>query len=409
MPIDMPEFTIVHLGIGLLMLAAVIGVIVGWLFRGNRCAQEKIVVNAGWQEQLEAQRIEHERLLGQNKNLMDQISEFQASGEDANNRAKELSAALKENFAQRDELQREIKEIRGRLETAIGERDGLQTDIVNLSVSGDSLTSALQQKDDKIFRLSRELENWHGRLPPLLERFRVRDEEAQQLEADLGEARDRVLALESMLGSEQTRVDPIDAEALSDDMIASNDPDDRDDESVDSPVNESVDSPVDESVDSPVDEAVDSPVDESVDPPIDPPIDPPVDEPAGESSVLIAAENILEEADNVADELVDDDADDDIHKEEYRFQNDAAGDELHNDFDAATPRDDLKQIKGVGPAIEKTLNELGIFRLGQIAEMSEYDIDRVAKRLKGFRSRIYREDWIGQARDLKDRQASEQA
>jgi predicted flap endonuclease-1-like 5' DNA nuclease len=32
--------------------------------------------------------------------------------------------------------------------------------------------------------------------------------------------------------------------------------------------------------------------------------------------------------------------------------------------------------------------------------MSEYDIDRIAKRLKGFRSRIYREDWIGQARDL---------
>ncbi len=384
MPIEMPEFTIIHIGIGLVALTAVIGVIVGWLLRGNRCAQEKIVVNAGWQEQLEAQRIEHERLLGQNKNLMEQISEFQASGADANNRAKELSTALKENFAQREELQREIKEIRGRLETAIGERDGLQTDMVNLSVSGDSLTSALQQKDDKIFRLSRELENWQGRLPPLLERFRVRDEEAQQLEADLGEARDRVSALESMLGSEQTRVDPIDADAMSDDMIASNDPDDRDDE--------------------PVDEPVDPPVDE----PVDPPVDPPVDEPAGEPGVLSAAEDILEESNDVADELVDD-ADDDIHKEEHRFQNDAPGDELHNDYDAATPRDDLKQIKGVGPAIEKTLNELGIFRLSQIAEMSEYDIDRVAKRLKGFRSRIYREDWIGQARDLQDRQASEQA
>jgi flagellar basal body-associated protein FliL len=150
----MPEFTIIHIGIGLVALTAVIGVIVGWLLRGNRCAQEKIVVNAGWQEQLEAQRVEHERLLGQNKNLMEQISEFQASGADANNRAKELSTALKENFAQREELQREIKEIRGRLETAIGERDGLQTDMVDLSVSGESLTSALQQKDDKIFRYS---------------------------------------------------------------------------------------------------------------------------------------------------------------------------------------------------------------------------------------------------------------
>ena len=63
-------------------------------------------------------------------------------------------------------------------------------------------------------------------------------------------------------------------------------------------------------------------------------------------------------------------------------------------------QDDLKEIKGVGPAIEKTLNGLGIYRFNQIAEMSEYDIDRVAQQLKGFRSRIYREDWIGQARTL---------
>ena len=53
--------------------------------------------------------------------------------------------------------------------------------------------------------------------------------------------------------------------------------------------------------------------------------------------------------------------------------------------------------------IEKTLNELGIFLFSQIAEMSEFEIDRVAQKLKGFRSRIYREDWMGQARDLQFR------
>ena len=63
-------------------------------------------------------------------------------------------------------------------------------------------------------------------------------------------------------------------------------------------------------------------------------------------------------------------------------------------------RDNLQRIKGVGPAIEKTLNELGVYRFRQIAEMSECDIDRVARELKGFHSRIYREDWIGQARIL---------
>ncbi len=73
--------------------------------------------------------------------------------------------------------------------------------------------------------------------------------------------------------------------------------------------------------------------------------------------------------------------------------------ELH-DREPGGLRDNLRLIKGIGPAIEKTLNELGIFRYHQIAEMTEYDIDRVAQRLKGFSTRIYREDWIGQAREL---------
>jgi predicted flap endonuclease-1-like 5' DNA nuclease len=51
---------------------------------------------------------------------------------------------------------------------------------------------------------------------------------------------------------------------------------------------------------------------------------------------------------------------------------------------------------------------MGICHFDQIAEMSEYDIDRVAHRLKGFRSRIYREDWIGQARDLHDQKVNGQ-
>ena len=69
-------------------------------------------------------------------------------------------------------------------------------------------------------------------------------------------------------------------------------------------------------------------------------------------------------------------------------------------------RDKLQVIKGVGPAIEKIFNEMGIFRFQQIAEMSEYDIDRIARCLKGLRSRIYREDWLGQARELRDQNIS---
>ena len=354
----MPEITVVQ--IGLLTLAIGIGVVAGWIMRGNRCADEKIAVNAGWQEQLEAQRTEHERLLGQNKNLMEQVNQNQASGKDATNRAKELSAALKEAFERRDELQREIKDVRNTLEAAVGERDELQANMKSLSENDESLDAALQKKDDKIAKLGRDLVNWQDRLPPLIERYRVRNEEAEQLEADLNEARERIEALESMPGSEETRVDPVDTDAMADGLDASNDPVDAD----------------------------------------------------STSGEMLAADDILEEEDDVEDLI---DADDETHVEEHSFDAEPVNDspqivaETEDEASEISSRDDLKQIKGIGPAIEKTLNELGIVRLSQIADMSEYDIDRVAKRLKGFRSRIYREDWIGQARDLQDRQTSEQA
>jgi predicted flap endonuclease-1-like 5' DNA nuclease len=361
----MPEITVVH--ITLLTLAVGVGVVAGWVLRGNRCAEEKIAVNSGWQEQLEAQRTEHARLLDQNQSLMEQVNQNQASGKDATNRAKELSGALKEAFERRDELQREIKDVRNTLESAVGERDKLQANMESLSASDDSQGAALQAKDEKITRLTRDLEGWRDRLPPLIERFRVRNEEAEQLEADLAKARDRIEALEAMPGSDETHVEAlldtdathieaVDPESISDDLDASNDPDDV---------------------------AGDAEGDTEGD----------EDAASGE---MLAADDILEEDDDV-DDIID--SDDETHVEEHSFDEESVND----------APDDLKLIKGIGPAIEKTLNELGIIRLGQIADMSEYDIDRVAKRLKGFRSRIYREDWIGQARDLRNRQASEQA
>ena len=81
----MPEITVIH--IVLLAVAAVAGAIAGWIIRGNRAEQEKAAVSHGWQEQIRAQRKEHDRLLEQNKGLMEQVSQFQASHTDAKNRA----------------------------------------------------------------------------------------------------------------------------------------------------------------------------------------------------------------------------------------------------------------------------------------------------------------------------------
>ncbi len=62
--------------------------------------------------------------------------------------------------------------------------------------------------------------------------------------------------------------------------------------------------------------------------------------------------------------------------------------------------DDLKRIKGIGPALEKTLNGAGVTRFAQIAEWDEAEIDAMAARLGRLGGRIRHDDWKGQARAL---------
>lgn len=327
-------FEITVLQIVSLLAALSFGIFIGWIFRGKKSTAEKTAINLGWQEQLAAQRTEHERLLEQNKSLMEQNGQYQASNKDSKMRASELSAALKEAFERRDELQRQIKDIRSNLEATVAQRNQLQTDMQHRAIEDDAASTALKVRDTRIAKLRKDLESWQQRVPPLVERFRVRNEEANTLQQDLIAAQNRIVALESMLGSDETRVEPVDAESLGDNLYASNDPDEStEDES---------------NADHVEDDAV---------------------------------AELLQEFEQLADEVA---------------TQDGAGD----------TRDDLRQIKGIGPAIAKTLHELGIFRFEQIAAMSDYDIDRVAERLKGFRSRIYREDWLGQARRLLDQKLS---
>jgi predicted flap endonuclease-1-like 5' DNA nuclease len=61
--------------------------------------------------------------------------------------------------------------------------------------------------------------------------------------------------------------------------------------------------------------------------------------------------------------------------------------------------DDLKKISGIGPGIEKTLHELGIYHFRQIAQLTPDHVAWIDHHLR-FRGRIQREDWIGQARKL---------
>ena len=60
--------------------------------------------------------------------------------------------------------------------------------------------------------------------------------------------------------------------------------------------------------------------------------------------------------------------------------------------------DDLKTIEGVGPALEKLLNELGIFHFEQIAGWGEAEIAWIDGNLKGFKGRATRDKWVAQAK-----------
>lgn len=65
-----------------------------------------------------------------------------------------------------------------------------------------------------------------------------------------------------------------------------------------------------------------------------------------------------------------------------------------------TQKDDLKLIKGVGPVLEKKLNDLGIFSFKQISQLSETDIEMLSSKLGSFAGRITRDNWKQQAKSL---------
>jgi small subunit ribosomal protein S2 len=63
--------------------------------------------------------------------------------------------------------------------------------------------------------------------------------------------------------------------------------------------------------------------------------------------------------------------------------------------------DDLSKLSGVGPQLEKKLNEIGVFHYWQVAAMGAADVASLDGTLK-LNGRIGREDWVGQARALID-------
>jgi len=63
-------------------------------------------------------------------------------------------------------------------------------------------------------------------------------------------------------------------------------------------------------------------------------------------------------------------------------------------------KDDLTLIVGIGPFLEKKLNELNIYTFEQISTFDAEAISRVTRDIGYFAGRIERDDWIGQAARL---------
>ncbi len=68
--------------------------------------------------------------------------------------------------------------------------------------------------------------------------------------------------------------------------------------------------------------------------------------------------------------------------------------------------DDLKQIKGVAKVLEGKLNDIGIYRFKQVAVWTDAACEEFSKMLT-FKDRIYRDNWIAQAKDFHEEKYDE--
>ncbi len=62
--------------------------------------------------------------------------------------------------------------------------------------------------------------------------------------------------------------------------------------------------------------------------------------------------------------------------------------------------DNLKEIKGIGPKLEKVCHSLGVYHFSQIAAWTEDEVAWANANLVGFKGRVTRDNWVEQAKIL---------
>ncbi len=75
---------------------------------------------------------------------------------------------------------------------------------------------------------------------------------------------------------------------------------------------------------------------------------------------------------------------------------------LLNSIGAAKEADkeDLRQVRGIGPFIEKKLHLIGVYTIKQVSKFTKEDVERTTKLIKFFPGRIERDNWVFQAKEI---------
>ncbi|HKL62373.1 MAG TPA: hypothetical protein VJ883_03335 [Woeseiaceae bacterium] len=273
--------------IGLVLLAALAGGLAGWYLHAERHRRQRLIAAATRQEKLEAEELAGERLRRQIHSLAERLDAAREADRDARRRLAGTERELRGAAASAEQASSALAHCRAALAETNRRRDELHGQLQRLLARSRELMAGSRAKDEKIFRLSRELDSWQERLPPLVYRFREKAREATAAHRALDVERARARELEDTL---RTRILPL------------SDP--------------------------------------------------------------------------------------------------AASGDGNGTRPAPARRDDLKRIRGIGPVLERLLNDLGIHRLAQIAEFGPDDVERVQAALKDFPDRVERDHWVEQARRL---------
>jgi predicted flap endonuclease-1-like 5' DNA nuclease len=74
----------------------------------------------------------------------------------------------------------------------------------------------------------------------------------------------------------------------------------------------------------------------------------------------------------------------------------------------AAEADDLKDIVGIGPFLERKLHSLGIYTFRQVANFTKEDVDKINSIIEFFPGRIERDNWVDQSKSFHERKYSQQ-